>query len=146
MIEENINLAYFVLNKFNLAFDNEALSYALEGLFLASKTYDGKAKFSTYAHVCIYNKVCEYLRIKYKTDTPVEQIFDEGLCDDSLEIRSAIDYVLNSFSGTKRTIIDTWFETDFNQRSTASVTGYSTAYINKTVLEFRSKLKIELED
>lgn len=146
MVEENIKLVYYVLKKFNLSFDQEALSYGMEGLFLASKGYDGSAKFSTYAHVCIYNKICEYLRMKRKTDIPVSEIFDEGQRDNSLEIKSAIDYTVSRYSGPKRLIIDTWFDLDFNQRETAKATGFSTAYVHQTVLSFRSRLKKELEE
>ena len=144
MIEENLKLVYFVLKKFNLSFDEEAQSYALEGLFLAAKNYTG-GKFSTYAYVCIYNKICEYLRIKYKTDIPVGEIFDEGSVDNSLEINDAIMYVVNTYSGPKRFIIDTWFSVDFSQAETARVTGYSAAHVNQTILNFRSKLRKELE-
>jgi len=145
MVEENIKLAYFVLKKFNLSFDTEALSYALEGLFLASKSYNGSVKFSTYAHVCIYNKICEYLRLR-KNDIPVPEVFDEGYCDSNLEITSTIEYVQNRFKGTPRLIIDTWFELGFNQRETAKELTLSVSYINKVILEFRRRLKTELED
>lgn len=145
MVEDNIKLAYYVLKKFNLSFDDEAISYALEGLFLASKSYNGTSKFSTYAHVCIYNKICEYLRLR-NHDIPVPEVFDEGYCDSSLEITSTIEYVKNTFNGTPRLIIDTWFDLDFNQRETAKVTILSVSYVNKVILEFRRRLKTELED
>lgn len=146
MVEENLKLVYHVLKKFNLSFDEEAFSYAAEGLFLAANSYSNTSgKFSTYAYVCIYNKICEYLRIKYKTDVPVGEVFDEGSVDNSLEVNDAIRYVVNTYSGPKRLIIDTWFSVDFSQAETARVTGYSAAHVNQTILNFRSKLRKELE-
>lgn len=59
-MEDNHNLIYSFLEKYNLSID-EHYDLAAIGLCKASITYDGsKSKFSTYAYKCMFNSViCE---------------------------------------------------------------------------------------
>ena len=49
LIVNNMGLVYMQLHKMNLAYDDEAFSYAMEGLMNAARTYetDKGVQFST---------------------------------------------------------------------------------------------------
>ena len=68
LIEDNMGLVYKQLHRFNLAYDADSFSFAMEGLMNAAKTYNTKRniKFSTYASACIYNAIMQHLRSQSK--------------------------------------------------------------------------------
>ena len=62
LVEENHNLIYSFLQKYNLAID-EYYGLASIGLCKAGKTYNGdKSNFSTYAYKCMFTTVMGELR------------------------------------------------------------------------------------
>lgn len=81
LVEDNMKLVYYHLNRHDLANDVEATSAAMEGLVKAAKTYNKSKdiKFSTYASVCIYNSICHYLRTKYAKKNNADLISLEDL-------------------------------------------------------------------
>lgn len=68
VISDNMGLVYKQLHRFNLQYDDDALSLGMEALMNAAKTYSYKKKaaFSTYATACIYNAVAGLLRKRQK--------------------------------------------------------------------------------
>jgi RNA polymerase sigma factor (sigma-70 family) len=152
MVEQNIGLAHAQIHKFKLGNDDDAYSYAYEGLFLAAKGFDAEKgyKFSTYATSCIYNKLCEYLRIKARAPLVLfdDEVADRIEAEDLLSYSITVDNInatLNEFSSTHKLILTTWFKLGFNQRTTGKQLGYSQGYINKVVASFRYKLKTKGE-
>lgn len=64
LIADNMGLVYQQLHKLNRINDDDAYSYAMEGLFKAASTFDPERgiQFSTYATTCIYNALMMYMR------------------------------------------------------------------------------------
>lgn len=95
-IKAHEGLVYAQLHKFNLAHEPDAISYAFEALYKATKTYNAEMgyKFSTYAMTCIYNALGGYLRdLKRKKQLQVVSYND------------IVDKTLNQ--KTKTEVIDT---------------------------------------
>ena len=74
MIEENKGLVYSAIHKYFLSNEPEAESIAFNALYLAAITYDkdnaSHAKFSSYAYVCIQNRLGDLIRkMKNKTSS-----------------------------------------------------------------------------
>ena len=94
LVEENIKLVYHLLHKHHLAYDEEAISVAMEGLLNAANTYDDKKniQFSTYASVVIYNSLNHYLRSsKAKKRTAVIVSINEiAFCDTDVTIEDTL--------------------------------------------------------
>ena len=175
LVEDNAGLVYAQLHKFNRAYDDDAISYAFEGLWNAAKTYDSSKKvaFSTYASVCIYNSIGCYLRSIGRQSSvviiPLEEpisddnnllLIDTISSDDTLEsdllkrelyvkLYEAFDAVRATLPvGVSQDIIDLWRESDFTatQRELANATGVSQAHVSRTLSAFKHKLKQEMED
>lgn len=70
LIADNMGLVYQQLHRFNRINDEDAYSYAMEGLFKAASTFDPNRglQFSTYATTCIYNALMMYLRTVRKNN------------------------------------------------------------------------------
>lgn len=173
-IEENMGLVYMHLHKFRRANDDDAYSYALEGLWKAAETYNGDVSaFSTYASVCIYNAICYYLRkVKREASRPVVSYdapvddsengidFQYFLADDrdpekiymendlmkktDETIRRMLDSMRES---TKKRVIQTWYDSGctIKQTELGEICGTSQSHASRTINEFRYKLKKEME-
>lgn len=68
LVEENINLVYYVVNRYfnNYGDKEEFISEGSIGLIRAAEKYDKtkKIKFSTFACRCIYNEISRYLYVQ----------------------------------------------------------------------------------
>lgn len=174
LIVNNMGLVYMQLHKMNLAYDDEAFSYAMEGLMNASRTYDNSKsiQFSTYASVCIYNAVQMLIRKRNaKRQLNVvsydEPLFDDGTTcldmlvgTDDLEeayirreyieaVKRTIDRLLSDMKlNNKKRVIQAWCESDFEKPHTviAEEVGVSQSYATQAIKAFQHKLKKELED
>lgn len=70
LIEDNIKLVYFVLNRYypNFANDEDLQQIGMVGLCKAANTWDGKSsKFSTYACTCIITELRHEFRDRSRT-------------------------------------------------------------------------------
>lgn len=173
MVKDNIGLAYHQLHRFNLAYDDDAISYAIEALFKAAKTYDSDKNitFSTYASACIYNGIQMYLRDTNKKRVPTTplDIFtnehgDEWAPSEAFKVSSAEDEVMSittgEIYGLSNKIVDTfrcgsaahkclkaWVESDFTLKTTelAALVGCGQPTASRAIKAFRNKLKEELK-
>lgn len=68
LIEENINLVYYVVNRYFNKFGDyeEFIGEGFVGLIKAADSFENskKLKFSTYACNCIHNEICRYLNVQ----------------------------------------------------------------------------------
>ena len=74
LVEDNMNLVYYLINKYYPTFlhDDDVIQEGMLGLCQAASSYDsGRCKFSTFASVCILNRIRYYFResAKYNSVT-----------------------------------------------------------------------------
>jgi RNA polymerase sporulation-specific sigma factor len=170
-----MGLVYMQLHRSKLAYDDEAFSYAMEGLMKAAQTFDESKgfTFSTYAAVCIYNNVAQYLRIvnkKRKLDvisydstlddetgasfkdflpdynTPEEMLLKKEMYD---VLMQKFDEVVDSLRSEHSVrIIEIWRESEFTAKQTeiAEQVGVTQAQVSRVLSTFKYKLKKEMED
>lgn len=174
LIADNMGLVYMQLHKLNLAYDDEAFSFAMEGLMKAARTYDTTKglQFSTYASVCIYNGVQMLLRKRNAKKQLIvvsyeEPLFEDGpKCMDVLvgaedleasyvrrellaATRKAFDKTFATMRrGLRKDIINEWCNSGFEATHTDIATKLHTtqSYVSQVIKTFQHKLKQELED
>lgn len=173
MIEENIGLVYHCLHKFGRAYDDDAISCAMEALWKAAMTYNSskEVKFATYASVCILNAIRMYLRPMtnkrrlevysyddpvFEEDTRLSFLPDNAYNPEDLRLRSekidilneSFDKVLNDCNITSRQVVEYWRDSDFtaSQTEIANTLGISQSAVSRAISVFRNKLKKEMED
>lgn len=69
LIEENMNLVYFLINKYYPSFsaDEDIIQAGMLGLCRAANTWDETlSTFSTYASKCVLNQICKEFRARKK--------------------------------------------------------------------------------
>lgn len=158
------------LNRFGLRNNHDAISFGYEAMYNAVMTYNGKSKFSTYATVCIYNRLGSYIRT-LKTTEPVlsydAPIGNDGdtfldllsssetadkniIMEEGIEsIHSCITYCYNEIKNPlHKSIVDTWVGSEFkmSQASIAELNGCTQTYVSVVLGKFKSKLKKKLEE
>ncbi len=173
LIKLNEGLIGTQLKKFGLVGDPEALSLGYEALYKAIMTFNTSRsnKFSTYATVCIYNKLGSYVRSINTTinkntisyDAPVDDKgtthldrFESALTADGRlleetgvkEIMQCVEQCIAEVNNkTQRNILEYWRESMFRatHREIASKLDCSQSYVSQTLNRFRSNLKNKLE-
>lgn len=168
VIVDNTGLVYHQLHKFNLAYNEDAISYAMEALWKAASTYDESrnCKFSTYASTCIYNGIMMYLRVSSKeqlldTVSLEAELNEDGLTyedliagsnDIELEQFSTINKAINraianTHNEKHKEIVIKWIESNFEatQKELAEMLDISQAQVSRILSIFKNKLKKELE-
>lgn len=171
LITINQGLVWAQLHKFSLSKDEEAYSVANEALYKAIMSYDFvSSSFSTYASVCIYNSLGNYVRtLKTKKNTstisynaPVPNM--DGLTYlDLLEDTNPEDYetfesyselldiladCLEYFTDSKsRAIILLWANSDYTMSSTdiAVEIGCTQSYVSRKINQYRGLLRNKLK-
>lgn len=174
LIADNMGLVYKQLHRLNLAYDDEAFSFAMEGLMNAARTYDTtkNIQFSTYASVCIYNGIQMLLRKRSsKRQLTVvsyeERAFDDGpryadvlVGTEDLEtnyirkeqVKATVKAFNNVLDDMKpslgKTIITMWRDSGFEatQQDIAAAANTSQSYVSRVIKTFQHKVKQELED
>lgn len=174
IIKLNEGLVWKQINRFGLLGDPEAESIGFEALFHAINSFDinKKSKFSTYATVCIYNRLGSYVRslntlIRVNTisyDTPVNDTgsthLDTFVSDFDVEdyvldnekvivILNSVDACLNEMTNeTQYNIISLWRKSGFKatHREIATTLDCSQSYVSGTISKFRKKLKSKLKE
>ena len=167
-IIDNMGLVYSQLHKFNLAYNEEAKSYAVEALWKAIETFDASKNFafSTYATSCIYNGIMMYFRAAEKqtrmeTVSIDEELNEEGFtledvlvgtCTIESEQISTIYVAIRNVVGKTKSdlhkrIICAWVNSNFeaNQKDIAKDQGTTQAQVSRVLSAFKNKLKKELE-
>lgn len=173
LIKLNEGLIGKQLKKFGLIGDPEALSIGYEALYTSIMTFDTSRsnKFSTYASVCIYNRLGSYVRslntiinkntISY--DAPVDDkgtthldSFESTLTADGRlleevgveEIMQCVEQCIAEVNNkTQRSILEYWRDSMFKatHREIASELNCSQSYVSQTINRFRCNLKNKLE-
>lgn len=165
----NYGLMNKQLKKFYLLNDPDALSYAYEALYNAILTYNSKSKFSTYASVCIYNKLGSYIRsikrnedtdlVYYQTPVGNKCIMDyiPGGTTADAEILSEcgstlIEHTVKQLRGEvtnpiQGQILDCWIEHNYAipHDEIANRMNCTQSYVSQVIKKFRIKLKSKLE-
>ena len=86
LIEENMKLVYYLINRYYPTFnqDEDVIQEGMIGLIKAADSWDeSKNKFSTYASVCILNRIRNYFKVYMKGESHLS--LDRPLASDSLE-------------------------------------------------------------
>ena len=167
-IADNMGLVYKQLHKFNLAYNEEAVSYATEALWKAIETFDDSRDnaFSTYASACIYNGIMMYFRVTEKQSRIDAVSFEAELNEDGVTLEDllvgaedievsklgiiyqAINNVMCSYKpGRQQDIIQLWVRSNFEatQQIIAEEFNTSQANVSRVLSTFKNKLKKELE-
>ena len=103
LIEENINLVYYIISRQYPTFlhDDDVIQSGMLGLCKAANTYDpNRGLFSTYAGRCIRNEINqEFIRRKPFSQTVSldAKISEEGTLQDLLVGENDVDYVSDEF-------------------------------------------------
>ena len=173
LIQLNEGLIGKQLKKFGLTYDPDAISFAYEALYNAIVTYDPSknSALSTYATVCIYNRLGSYVRslntqinlntISYdarmtEDGTPFVDSFESELkVDADIMNREGIKEITQCFnecyqsvtSPMHRKIIQLWVSSNFGltRNEVAEQLGCSQSYVSQVINKFRTKLKNKLE-
>ena len=158
------------LKKFGLIGDPDAISFAYEALYIAILTYKHTNEFSTYATICIYNKLGDYVRrlntcinqntVSYEgyladNLTFLDTIPSDSTVDGELLTEDSIDTIMLLIgkciscmrNPTHKKILRLWMESDFTLQQTeiAEQLGISQSYVSQAINMFRKNLKSKLE-
>jgi RNA polymerase sigma factor (sigma-70 family) len=177
-IEELIVLNFGLINKqlfkFYLVNDPDALSYGYEALYNAIMTYDSKknTEFSTYAMVCIYNRMGSHVRsintAIIQNTTSYEEPVDEhgnsliGMLESNLtadgkmidacnvsNIYSKFVECYNKLGNPlHKRIIRVWVGSEFTMTHVkiAEASGCTQTYVSQVLKKFKHKLEVSLSD
>ena len=176
LIELNQGLVYAQLRKFYLEDDPDAISLAYEALFRAILNFEPNKnhKFSTYATVCIYNRLGSYVRslntqsilntISY--DQLINEDDEDGMTildtfespftaeDEAISsygVSSTLQVLKECYNALKnpshKSIVGAWIESDFEKTHTkiAEELQCSQAYVTQVLKSFKNTLKNKLE-
>lgn len=170
LVKCNEGLIFKQLKKFGMYNDTDAISLAYEALFFAITTFDTTKNnaFSTYATVCIYNKLGSYLRaIKSKPDvlsydayldddTSFLSVLESGDTADAnyldkIGVVTVYQAVFKQYHIVKhpkqKEILDVWIDSNFKitLSEIAKRLGCSQSYVSKVINTFRAGLKNKLQ-
>lgn len=173
LVEQNMGLVYSQLHKFKLINDDDALSYAMEALLIAVRTFDDSKgiKLSTYATVCIYNALSQYTRRRGRKRVLTVISYNEPVNEDAewidllgtpttpeddyikkeqyARLRKAFFKVYNSLpEGNPKRIVTLWYKAGFicKQADIAREVNTTQSNVSKALSAFRYKVKKEMED
>lgn len=176
VVNELITLNYGLLNrqlaKFYLYNDPDALSYAYEALYKAIVTFDPikNHQFSTYATVCIYNRLGSYVRslhnnkveLTYLEESPngdestLWEVIDSGvrtetttLVDDEVaEALLIVEDAITGLNATQRKIAYAWRDSNFEDthEMIANTVGCTQSYVSVVIKKLTKLIKLKLEE
>lgn len=172
IIKQNEGLVYKQLHKFHLIDDPDANSFAFEALYKAIESYNESVgvKLSTYASVCIYNTLGDYIR-KLNKKCVVKTVSYNNLSDIELEYESMLstqesteDVVLermavnniyrvleelqSTYTGNRLKVFNLWLQTEFTCTATklAEELKVSQPYVSTILAQIRKDIKKKLEE
>lgn len=173
LIELNVGLVRKQLIKFGFQYDTDALCVGYEALYKAIITFKPSKghKFSTYATVCIYNRLGSYLRslnteiikctVSYDAPLSEDLVLLDTLhstlsADGQIVEESSISYIKETVAiclstvtnTTKKSILELWIKSEFLMSHTdiAEALNYSQSYVSQVIRNFRKELKQKLEE
>lgn len=176
-IADNTGLIFKQLKKFYLANDPEAESIGYEALYHAILNFDQEKniRFSTYASVCIYNALGNYVRtmnkqrqlevISYNNIAYTEDGADceyESFLSNSVDIeanvlkqelckavREEFQRLYDNLTNEKhRVILGIWRDSDFEASmvTIAKEAGVSQPYVSQVINSFKHNMKERMEE
>jgi RNA polymerase sporulation-specific sigma factor len=178
VIEELLILNFGLINKqlykFYMTTDPEALSLAYEALYNAILTYDStkNSKFSTYATVCIYNRLGSYVR-SLNTASNLDLVsYDKMISEDGLTLLDVlvssntadgtvlsdcgVDMILKCImdcisvlqNPLHKKIVETWVKSEFKMthERIAAELNCTQSYVSQVIKTFKNNLKKKLEE
>ena len=95
LIEENMNLVYFIIRKFypNLIRDEDIVQLGMVGLCKAANTWDESiSKFANYAGRCIGYEISKELKHRKRQINPIS--LDYPIKDDNGEVISLVEFMV----------------------------------------------------
>lgn len=167
IMEANVGLVYAQLATFNVGCNDNAESYALEGLYRAVINYNvgGGVAFSTFAIVCIRNAIRQVLRSDTRNQqcyslqelmemygdtvynnrelvTEMKQGIDEGC------IRDIVEKLFTSETPSAKRVLRIWIDEDYSIKTSelAIMLDCSQAYVSTIINRFRRKLARKLKE
>lgn len=171
LIKLNYGLLYKQLDKFYLTDDPDALSLGLEALYNSIMTFEpGKSAFSTYATVCIYNRLGSHVRslntlintntVSYETPVGpdgtsiIDKLESPLTADEEVLAESGVEHIWQVFhvclgeldNGLHKRIVSLWGESGFtvSQAVIAETVGCTQTYVSQILKKFRNILKERL--
>lgn len=94
LIEHNLNLVYFLVNKYYPSFiqDEDIIQCGMLGLCRAADTWDeSKSLFSTYAGKCICNEICKEFKNRKKSKGLLSLDYEIKEYDGNTKLRDLIE-------------------------------------------------------
>ena len=176
VVNELIILNYGLLNrqlaKFYLYNDPDALSYAYEALYKAIITFDPAKnhQFSTYATVCMYNRIGSYIRSLHNNAVELTyyeesvnadgstllDVIDNGVrADDEtimkdtvIEALIIVDDIILTLNSTQRRIAYAWRDSNFvlTHALIAEQVGCTQSYVSQVIKRLNKLIKNKLEE
>lgn len=174
IIIKNKGLIYDTMKKLNMMGDDMAYAVGAEAMYRAVLDYklDSKAKFSTYASMCMYNAIAGHIRStkrkKHTFATSLEQelidmdskdkakfmdsgvdVCEECISNDTVErIMKCTEEILKiPMSKKSKAVLTTWYESKFTLQAyeLANIHECSRAYVSTTIGFFRKELKSRMK-
>ena len=161
LIENNLGLVDRVIkdkiadiNKIGMFTLDDLVQIGRVGLCKAARGYrpeDGKAKFDTFAYVCIRNEIydsLEYASVRTKWESPedIEVVLATTPVDDDFDNRSGAEYVVNAIQRSTSGIISKGIEAlklysqGFSYKDIGEMMGASTNNVTAWVSKARKYL------
>lgn len=151
----NEGLVHAQLKLFKLADNQDACSFAFEGLYKAAVSYstNSSAKFSTYATVCIKNSIRQAIR-NNKEPVRIQSINDNDAYENNFIeqasqniLKNVILELLEQTAPSARAVLKYWIDSDYTvqNKEIASYLNVSQPYVNKVINMFRTKLAAKLK-
>lgn len=94
LINENMNLVYFVINKYHpsLRGDDDIIQAGMLGLCMAAENFDeSKAQFSTYASSCISAQIVQEIRNRKKHNGVYSLDYEYDTDEDTVTMSDVIE-------------------------------------------------------
>lgn len=159
LIEDNIKLVYFVLNKYYPTYihDEDIIQIGMIGLCKAADKYDGdKGTFSTYAVIVIQNEIRREFRNRQKEDKLNAVSLDlPVLNDDGKEITTLLDTIMGQedvgfvdiegYYKTLKPIEKTYFDLlreGYKPKEVAEILGCSKHNVSRYIRRLKAKWRL----
>lgn len=163
LIEENINLIYYVIHRLNLKIDEDLVSEGKVALVIAAKSYnpDKGVKFCTYATKTIRGYILTYVNMKKPiikplrdkgkyTQAPMVDIEDDVLLelvggDEALDSQIFVDEFIGSLNKREQIVVRGLLQ-DKTQAEIGEDLSISQAGVYRIINGIRGKLRTYTEN
>ena len=158
LIEDNMNLVYFVIRKYYPTFinDEDLIQTGMIGLCKAADKFDPeRGTFSTYASVLIRNEIRKEFMRRYKDNEVSVISLDVPTSNDDGEIGTLLDLIIGeqdvgfvdvetyckSLTSTEKKYFDLLLA-GYRQKDLPAITGNSKQMVSQTVRRLKAKWRL----